>query len=56
MRPDALPPATWDFSHAMNGKGHFEGKTLEKGHFPLSHWKNRMSQGVENRGSLIGVP
>ena len=29
---------------------------IPNGHFPRVAWKNRMSQGVENRGSLISVP
>ena len=40
----------------MKGKGHFQGKTLQKGHFPFIAWENRMSQGVATRGSLINVP
>ena len=33
-----------------------EGFSLTKAVFPFSHGKNRISQGVENRGSLISVP
>ena len=29
---------------------------FEKGRFPFSRGKNRISQGIENRGSLISVP
>ena len=29
---------------------------FEKAVFPFSHGKNRISQGVENRGSLISAP
>ena len=29
---------------------------MENGLFPVSRGKNRMSQGVENQGSLISVP
>ena len=50
------PPATCDFSHAILGEGHFQGKASKKASFPLSVGKNRMSQRVENRGSLISVP
>ena len=45
------------FSHAIQGKGQIqERNTLGKGHFPFIAWANCMSQGIENRGSLIGVP
>ena len=33
-----------------------EGYSLKKAVFPFSRGKNRISQGVENRGSLISVP
>ena len=33
-----------------------EGFSLKKGVFPFSRGKNCISQGVENRGSLISVP
>ena len=33
-----------------------EGFSLEKAVFPFSRGKNRISQGAENRGSLISVP
>ena len=33
-----------------------EGFSLKKAGFPFSRGKNRISQGVENRGSLISVP
>ena len=33
-----------------------EGFFLEKAVFPFLRGKNRISQGVENRGSLISVP
>ena len=33
-----------------------EGFSFEKAVFPFSRGKNRISQGVENRGSLISVP
>ena len=58
MSPDLLPPARCDFSHARKGKRpFFEGFFFEKGAvFPFSRGKNRISQGVENRGSLISVP
>ena len=34
---------------------HFEGVSLKMAIFACAVWQNRMSQGVENRGSLIGV-
>ena len=34
----------------------FEGFSLKTFLFPVSRGKNRMSQGVENRGSVISVP
>ena len=33
-----------------------EGFSFEKAVFPFSRGKNRISQEVENRGSLISVP
>ena len=36
--------------------GLFRGFLFEKAILPVSHGKNRMSQGVENRGSQISVP
>ena len=33
-----------------------EGFSLKKAVFPFSRGKNRISQGAENRGSLISVP
>ena len=36
--------------------GLFKEKPSTKAIFPSSHGKNRISQGVENRGSLINVP
>ena len=55
--PDLLPPATYDFSHAIQGEGHCQEKPIAKeAIFPLSRGRNRMPQGVENRGSLISVP
>ena len=37
-------------------KSIFKAKTLNKGHSRFIVWENCMSQGVENRGSLISVP
>ena len=38
------------------GKGAiFSGDSLQNGHFPCISWENRMSQGVDNRGSLISA-
>ena len=54
--PRFSTPVRCDFSHARKGKRPFHRKTLDKGRFPLSRvGKNRISQGVENRGSLISV-
>ena len=53
MSPDFLPPARCDFSHARKGKQRPNFK--EKPVFPFLAWENRISQGVENRGSLILV-
>ena len=36
--------------------GLFKESFFEKAVFPFSRGKNRISQGVENRGSLISVP
>ena len=33
-----------------------EGFSLKRPFFPFSRGKNRISQGVENRGTLISVP
>ena len=55
--PRQRPPlARCDFSHARKGKRPFQRKSLDKGRFPFLAWENRISQGVENRGSLISVP
>ena len=43
--PHFLPPARCDFSQASR-----------KGRFPFLAWENRISQGIENRGSLTRVP
>ena len=57
MSPDFLPPARCDFSHARKGKWPLcRGFFFEKAVFLFSRGKNRISQGVENRGSLISVP
>ena len=56
VSPDFLPPARCDFSHARKGKRPLSGFFFEKAVFPFSRGKNRISQGVENRDSLISVP
>ena len=56
VSPDFLPRARCNFSHARKGKRPFQRKTLDKGRFPFSRGRNRISRGVENRGSLISVP
>ena len=54
--PRSLPPARCDFSHARKEHDLFRGFFSEKAIFPFSRGKNGISQGVENRGSLISVP
>ena len=44
------------FPREKGGTALCQRKTLDKGRFPFSRGKNRISQGVENRGSLISVP
>ena len=57
MSPDFLPPARCGFSHARKGKtAEFQRNPSTKAIFPFSRGKNRISHGVENRGSLISVP
>ena len=45
-----------DFSHARKGKWPLSRVFSKKAVLPFSRGKNRISQGVENRGSLISVP
>ena len=52
----STPPARCDFSHARKGNGLFKEKPSTKAIFPFSRGKICISQGVENRGSLISVP
>ena len=54
--PRFSTPARCDFSNARRGNGLCQGFFFEKAVFPLSRGKNRISQGVENRGSLISAP
>ena len=56
MSPDSLTPATCDFPSQYRDNGVFEGIRFKMAIFPVSRGKNRMLQGVENRGSLITVP
>ena len=57
MSPDFPPPAEMRFFSREKGKTDFlKEKPSTKSVFPFSHGKNRISQGVENRGSLISVP
>ena len=46
------------FSTRERENGLFKEKRSAKNHFPFLAWekKKRISQGVENRGSLISVP
>ena len=44
------------FFHARKGKRPFKEKPSTKAIFPFSRGENRISQGVENRGSLISMP
>ena len=53
--PRFSTPCEMRFSHAIKGNGPFRGFFLGNGHFPVSRGKNRMSQGVENRSSLISA-
>ena len=55
--PRFSTPCERRFFPRDKGKTAFvEGFFLEKAFFPFSRGKNRISQGVENRGSLICVP
>ena len=54
--PRFSTPCEVRFFPRDTGKGHFKEKPSEKAIFPLSRGKNRISQGLENRGSLISVP
>ena len=56
MSPDFLPPARCDFPTRERENGPFKEKPSTKAISPFSRRKNRISQGVENRGSLISVP
>ena len=56
MSPDFLPPARCDFSHARKGKWPLSRAFLLQRPFSFSRGKNRISQGVENRGSPISAP
>ena len=49
-------PCEMRFSHARKGKRPLLRVFFEKAVFPFSRAKNRISQGVEDRGSLISVP
>ena len=56
MSPDFPPPARCDVSHAREEKRPLSRVFFDKGRSPFSRGENRISQGVENRGSLISVP
>ena len=56
MSPDFLPLARCDFPTRERENGLFKEKPSTKAIFPFSRGKNRISRGVENRGSLISVP
>ena len=47
--PRFSTPATCDFSHTIEGKGHFRAKTLDKGQFSLY----RVEKNVGRRGYKI---
>ena len=51
-----LPPARCDLPTRERENGLCQRKTSTKVVFPFSRGENRISQGVENRGSLISVP
>ena len=53
LSPPLLSPRL-DFPESENGL--FKEKPSTKAIFPFSRGKDRISQGVENRGSLISVP
>ena len=55
--PRFSTPCEMRFFPREKGKTAFvEGFSLKRAVFPFSRGKNRISQGVENRGSLISVP
>ena len=55
--PRFSTPCEMRFFPREKGKTAFlGGKSLDNGRFPFLAWENRISQGVENRGSLISVP
>ena len=56
VSPDFLPPAACDFPTRHSENGHFQGIRLKIVVFPASRRRNCMSQGVENRDSLVNVP
>ena len=56
MSPDFRPSARCVFPTRERENGLFKEKPSTKAVFPFPHGKNRISQGVENRGSLISVP
>ena len=53
-RLSALRDAIFPTREEENGL--FKGKPSTKAVFPFSRGKNRISQGVENRGPLVSVP
>ena len=56
VSPDVLPLATCAiFPTRYREKGAFKEKPSKRGIFPSSRGKNRMSQGVGHRGSLLSV-
>ena len=54
--PRFSTPCDMQFSHAMQEKCPFFKGFSRKWQFPVWRGKNCMSQGLENRGSLISVP
>ena len=50
VSPDFRTPATCGFSHAIQGKGHYQGKTLDKGHLPFIAWKKSHVAGGRKLG------
>ena len=54
--PRFSAPATYNVSHATQGKWQFSSDSSANGYFPCVAWEKPMLQGVENRGSLISVP
>ena len=53
VSPNLLPLAICDFSKGYRENGHSERTRFKVAIFPVSRGKNRISQGVEDWGSLL---